>query len=626
MKSLKDIRELSLQLIVATMHDAEEIQDIDLSSSILWLRKQKFPDVIVKMCQVGKQVETSLITGNPLQVDEKVFPLSEGTVLPAFCFPLFSQIFTLSGRPRYILERAENRQGFILVDSDARVVDDWRVPEIGASAVMLLRQIFLLFSKATDIPVLASEDEEIRDFVSRMSQSYDSQGGIRYTSATSKVFSCARRLLRMLLTPDGQLHPAIQQWVEEPFGAHGPGAVANHEVGREKWDFDISGGRLPSRLYTDCHGTEIGLHEDSYSEPMYSRLCVVPKDFRGHRLICAEPKELQFAQQGLLRIIEFVVESSWITNNHINLRNQSKSYYMSRWLEYGTIDLKEASDRLSLRLLKMLLPEEIYKIVTRFRSNGIILPDGSIIEHPNVAFTMGNALCFPFETLIFWSLCVAEILTRGGIMLPRLSDYDLIKKVHNLRLRVFGDDIIVPVKWVHGVSEILSCAGLVINKNKTCELTLVRESCGSWWYCGVDCRIIKLKYSTILDLQTWTSFQDVIPLLRESGLIKLASVLDEFCNLVYPTREWIIMNGAEALWPEYHLQNDSCKTVWLTRDTFVRYNSHLQRLEYRTPMRCADDTRAFPGPLGYLTWWTQSANRFSNTNAQRVKFEWVALT
>jgi len=634
MKSLKDIRKLSLQLIVATLRDAEQIQEVELSYSFSWIRNQKFPDIVGELSKLGKQVETSLITGSKLLVDTNVFPLAESSDLPMFCYPLFSQIFTESGLPRYILaydpaprtytylEKLPRSVKFRLIGADGNADPDWVVAQHAASAVMLLRQILLLFSKATDIPVLAEEQDEIASFVKRVS----TDTVIKYRLGLTTVFSWARLLLAELLTPEGELHPSLTQWVENPFGRHGPGAVSGREKGREKWSFTIDCLRLPSLLYSDSYGERIGSHDSDLSH-LTSRLCVVPKDFRGHRLICAEPKELQFAQQGLLSVLEQIIRTSKLTSNHISLNNQDPSFYLSRNLSYATIDLKDASDHVTMRLCKLLLPKEVYSLVCRFRSNNVLLPNGSIVEGVKTAFTMGNALCFPMETLIFWALSVATIISDDGRSCPvHLSDEDLVKRVSKLRMKVFGDDIIVPLSWCRNVTEVLTHAGLVVNPQKTCELTLVRESCGSWWYAGFDCRIIRLKYAAVLDLQSWTSFQDVIPLLRESGMNNLASELDEFCCLIYPTREWFFYNrAAQDHWLRQVEEGSDIRAEFVDRRHFVRFNLHLQRMEYRAPTRSADHMRALPGRLGLTAYWTEAATRSLYTNVQRIKYRWVAL-
>lgn len=658
MRSLKDVQQLSLHLIVATMHDVEEIQCLDLSNSISWLQEQKFPEIIVELCKLGKRVETSLIRGTFLDEGSgsknripDVFPRQDGSLLPQFCYELFSQIFTESGRPRYILDVAKHPYHVSLrvLDSD-RKDSSGCVAEKSASAVLLLRQILLLFAKATDLPVIADEGEEIRDFISRVSSSgLDGlSDDVKNRPGLSAVFSYARILLRELLCPGGVIHPSLAQWMDNPFGRHGPGAVANRERGDEKWSFMYDCLRLQPELYCDPYGDSIGTRVDKVN--LYSRLCVVPKDFRGHRLICAEPKELQFAQQGLLKILEGILANSRLTNRHIALDDQMPSFNMSRHLKFGTIDLKDASDRITIRLLRFLLPREIFKLVTRFRSDGIILPDGTILKQYKTAFTMGNALCFPMETLVFWALSLATIATNSGSSItPNLSPFKSrlktvmpiqhweftddtcrwIREIRKIPLRVFGDDIIVPIEWVTPVSEILVAAGLVVNTDKTCELSLVRESCGSWWYSGFDCRITKLKYAATLDLQSWTSFQDVIPQLRENGLTTLASALEEFCRSVYPTPEQcrLFLGLLVPLGKKFEYSTRRGRKISSGHfiSEYVRYNSALQKMEFRSPVRTADDTRALPGRLGYTSWFTQAATRFLNTHAQRIKFRWVEL-
>jgi len=627
MRSLKDVQQLSLQMIVAILRDAQEILHLDLSDSIDFIEEQKFPQFLVELCQLGKSMEASLITGRSLNKCKgsktfisDAFPLQDGSSLPLFCYDLFSQIFSESGSPRYFLAPSKTQHDrYDLVDVDGNRSADLSVAKDAAASVLLLRQVLLAFSKATDLPVIAEEEKEIEDFVDRVLAA-SSSGTVAYRPGLSVIFSFARKLLRELLCPDGEIHPSLAQWIDNPFGRHGPGAVANREKGREKWNFMYDCLRLPGLLYSDVHGTPIG--EQVSISNLTSRLCVVPKDFRGHRLICAEPKELQFAQQGLLSVFEQLIKNSSLTNRHICLRDQEPSYYLSRSLHFGTIDLKDASDRITLRLLKILLPEQIFKLVTRFRSDSILLPDGTLIKQYKTAFTMGNALCFPMETLVFWSLCLATIMTKDGNY--AIASNTKLDHARTTRLRVFGDDIIVPIEWVGPVTEVLTAAGLVVNNEKTCQLALVRESCGSWWYAGYDCRISKLKYATTRNLLSWTSFQDVIPRLRENGLLNAAHVLETFCRLIYPTPEmvqFLLRDAIASLTPNA----GDVESPGIDLRGFVRYNKSLQRLEYRRPMRCADDVRAYTGRLGYTAWFTSAATRYLNADAQRVKFRWVDL-
>jgi len=590
---------LTLQAYSAILRDIEDIQKRQpgsLSYERRYLQQQDFPAFIIPMSKLGKAVETSLITGTKLVVPD-VFPLMEGSNLPRFCFDLFVTIFSLDGIPNYMFN------GDRTIDSDGKT-DRATVPIGNADTVFLLRQLLLLFSKAEDIPITWDAQTEEREFVRRVTMERKFAPIIM-----TSVLSVARNLLSRLLLPDGELHPLLDEWQKQPWGRHGPGAVAGGERGKGKWDFVVDCLRLPRLLYTDTYGELIG----TTGEPSFtSRMCLVPKDFRGPRIICIEPKELQFAQQGLADIVVQIIESSHLTRRHINIGRQDLSFNMSKSLAFATIDLKDASDSISLKLLKVLLPKEVFSVFTRFRSSRIRLPSGDEIPKYQTAFTMGNALCFPLETLVFWSLAAATILLRSPYKVPTDSDVT-DSRVSSLKIRVFGDDIIVPCEYFDGVTRSLRGAGLIVNNEKSCCRTFVREACGSWWYGSRDVRVTKLKQSKLEDLRAWTSFYDVIPKQRESGMFNLASVLEHACDQIYPTPRYLLSGGADVRKDEeFH--------------RYIRYGQSYQRMEYRMPVCEEAHTHELPGRIGLTAYYNRSATRVLYRRAQcKIKYRWVAL-
>lgn len=580
----------SLQTLIAILGDMSQIQNCQLEWEIDFLRHKKWPQFIKELCILGKAFESTLITGEKLVVSAE-FPLQEGSLLPRFCYTFFSQVLTEDGVPHYTWD--EHRKVFL--DSD-KMHDGSGIliSQKNAHCVFLLRQLLLAFSKAKDVEPDTDSQSELESFQRRIT----SQSSIRTNSA---ILAIARKLLHeVFYDSDDRLHPFLEQWRTIPWGRHGPGAVAMREKGLEKWNFVADCLRLPKDLYTDTYGQPIGGSSAQFVS--CSRVSLVPKDFRGHRIICIEPKEAQYAQQALFQVLSDIIHSHPLTKGAINFKRQDLSYEFSRNLSsISTIDLKDASDYLSLRLCRLLLPKEVFALFTRYRSTSVMMPDGRVISNYSSAFTMGNALCFPVMTLILWALSAATVMTDCGSKLPVSGSF-------RLPLRVFGDDIIIGSKYCDYLIRVLEDSGLVVNRNKTCHRSLVREACGSWWFAGKDTRITKLKYSSNCTLESWVSIEDVIDQQIENGMLTLASVLRASCDLIYPTLRSVLSAEQDV------------------KKKYLRFNLRFQRLEYKRPVEVTTTKVALPGRLGFLAWWTdQNKCSLYSTTQCRIKYSWTPV-
>lgn len=266
---------------------------------------------------------------------------------------------------------------------------------------------------------------------------------------------------------------------------HGPGAVATGERMEEKWVFSrlydrihqffpyyhyfvVGGGReLIDRLewYKSLHRLETGA----------AKLVAVPKDSRGPRLISAEPLEFQWIQQGLGRKLAAFLENgrNALPQARINFSrqdiNQTLALRSSTSGANATIDLSDASDRVSLALVREVLKgtPRILAALEASRTDATTLPSGKVLPLKKFA-PMGSALCFPVEAFIFWVVIVAAIVRVKRVPLKVVA-----KSVY-----VYGDDIIVPTEWASLSIQYLELAGLRVNKSKSCSTGYFRESCG----------------------------------------------------------------------------------------------------------------------------------------------------
>jgi hypothetical protein len=267
---------------------------------------------------------------------------------------------------------------------------------------------------------------------------------------------------------------------------HGPGAVATGERGNEKWTF--------KRLYSSIHsyypyyeyfmvgGVRSlldGVRQYRALERCTegtAKVVLVPKDSRGPRLISCEPLEFQFIQQGLGRAVMNHLERHPITRGHVNFADQSINADLaltsSITREFATLDMKDASDLVSLDLVRALFPTELMRALEATRSASTRLPDGRVVRMKKFA-PMGSALCFPIEAVCFYALSVAAM---------QIAQFrDAQRKCY-----VYGDDIVVPTIVSTYVMDCLESVGLKVNRSKSFVKGFFRESCGTDAYRGVN--------------------------------------------------------------------------------------------------------------------------------------------
>jgi hypothetical protein len=102
---------------------------------------------------------------------------------------------------------------------------------------------------------------------------------------------------------------------------------------------------------------------------------------------------------------------------------------------------------------------------------------------------MGSALCFPFEAMVFLTIIFLGIEKEQGHRFTKKSELvDFLGEV-----RVYGDDIVVPVDYVHTVVDQLEYFGARVGRSKSFWTGRFRESCGKEYYEGHDVSIVKVR-------------------------------------------------------------------------------------------------------------------------------------
>lgn len=224
------------------------------------------------------------------------------------------------------------------------------------------------------------------------------------------------------------------------------------------------------------------LEEADISEPK-ARVCLVPKDSRGPRVISCEPAELMFIQQGLMRKLYRAIETNPLTRGHVNFSDQTINQQLARSASIddglATIDLSDASDRVSLDLVRSVFPPNWVEALEACRSEYTVLPTGIEIKLNKFA-PMGSACCFPVEALVFWACAEAACHIHYG-------------SNNSHSIYVYGDDIIVSSYFAEDAIHALESIGLLANRNKCYVKGPFRESCGGDYYLGVDVTPVRLR-------------------------------------------------------------------------------------------------------------------------------------
>lgn len=312
---------------------------------------------------------------------------------------------------------------------------------------------------------------------------------------------------------------------------HGPGASAtglSQRDRRERNNTTFYGGlheRYPYYTWHYSHisdlSTNVALYWAAKSRETIpsSELRLVPKDARGPRIICIEPSEFMWIQKGQMASMYKYCETHPLSKGRVNFTNQrinqdlAKINSISR--ELGSIDLKDASDRVSLCLVKALFPPHILCDILATRTGHTMYGDERVKIKKYAS--MGNATTFPVEAIVFYALL-------QGIR----RYYNVVAPAY-----VYGDDIFFDSSHTKTVSDVFDEFGLKVNPNKTFSTGFFRESCGKDYYKGVDVTPVRVRRLD-KDVLTSISTSDSADLMFENGLWSTSRWLDSISYKICP--------------------------------------------------------------------------------------------
>lgn len=225
-----------------------------------------------------------------------------------------------------------------------------------------------------------------------------------------------------------------------------------------------------------------------------ARLITVAKNSTARRTITVEPMLKQFIQQGLNKQLRSAISECRILSNSLALTDQSKNQVLalegSRYDNWATIDLKSASDLLSIKLVEIVFGHHglFFDHMMDCRSTSVY-SDLTEAEPLGKFAGMGNALTFPVQSVCFAAVSIAAILDAEGSS----PSYWNCRRASR-HVRVFGDDIIVTRRYAHQVVSWLQEVGLQVNIKKSFLEGNFKESCGVDAFRGVDITPLYLKH------------------------------------------------------------------------------------------------------------------------------------
>ncbi|DAD51008.1 TPA_asm: RNA-directed RNA polymerase, partial [ssRNA phage SRR6960549_7] len=412
----------------------------------------------ITLPQFGKDFERSLADE---VIDSTFFrSFKKNGAIPAFLQGMLSQIF-------------DRTTGRILHET----------PEF-PSIIEGIRQIAYSFKKLEIDCTLQRVRSSLRNFV----QTEHELSGAHISGKDVKYFIDVSHALW------GSI-PDIQN-ISDIIPKHGPGGTSDGFSGNQKYRWKFWHERLEpyfpfiETAYTlGCYNSEefkdVTLVSQEQEEPV--KVTTVPKTQKGPRIIALEPCCMQYAQQAVRSYLYDKIEQNYYSAGHVNFTDQSINRILamksSLTGDLASLDLSDASDRVIGSLAVGMFKNQpvLQGMVLACRSTHAKLPDGKVIG-PLVKFaSMGSALCFPVESMYFYTLCVAALLKCHNLPVTSRNVYNVSRDVY-----IYGDDIFVPSRWATTVVDHLQKYYCKVNMTKSFWNGKFRESCGMDAYAGEE--------------------------------------------------------------------------------------------------------------------------------------------
>ncbi len=206
-----------------------------------------------------------------------------------------------------------------------------------------------------------------------------------------------------------------------------------------------------------------------------NEVITVPKNSKTDRVIAVEPGFNLWFQKGIGTMIRRRLRRAGVDLNS-QIRNQQLALTASSSNHLATVDFSSASDSISYSVVRELIPGRWFTLLDICRSP-VGNQDGTQLKW-NKFSSMGNGFTFELESLIFFAAATAVCEFLG---------------CDTKEISVFGDDVILPSNCFDLFRSFCEFLGFRTNTEKSFSSGYFRESCGSHYYDGVDCKPIFLK-------------------------------------------------------------------------------------------------------------------------------------
>lgn len=349
-------------------------------------------------------------------------------------------------------------------------------PNLGV--VKTMREVLRCFKKLK----LNVEKEETLDRIAK-------QKFFNVEEICQSSFQLDDRMLTILKCVTENILPQIESIdPRELLPKHGPGSVAEPVTPNQKWNEVVKSlTSLVDYGFSFFLDRASSSHKQVYDSPISSRarLITVPKDSTSRRTITIEPCCKQFIQQGLNTVLRDHIKRDpvlrWCLTLNDQRKNQELALIGSLTDVWATIDLSSASDLLTNKLVRTVFEGKCSFLEYLFDSRSSIVTDGNTARELEKYAGMGNATTFPVQSVVFAVLAICAILDSEN---KSLSSGSVVRAAK--RVRVYGDDIIVPSEHARKVVSWLTASGLKVNAKKSFLSGRFKESCGVDAFMGVD--------------------------------------------------------------------------------------------------------------------------------------------
>lgn len=424
--------------------------------------------------------------------------------------------------------------------------DDW-----AAESVHAILQLSGLYSKEKNLASTAKNQEALDRYVTTDEELASHLEEVDFPLLYDRLHA-VRKVMTLAFA--GTLSVVDRQVYDSTLlPKHGPGATADKLVGNQKWLLSEWTERLERRFsHEEYLFPSDSILRDSDESIVFRtpenerpvKVVLVPKTQATPRVIAIEPTCMQYVQQAFLRALVPGLESSKQSKSFVGFTDQEPNRRLAAYGSAGgnlaTLDLSEASDRVANWLVEAIFEDwpHFLEGIQACRSTRAGLPDGRIIELVKFA-SMGSALTFPIEAMLFAAISIEAVCRASSMPLTARS----LKQLSG-RVRVFGDDIVVPADCAEQVIDSLELFGFKVNRHKSFWTGEFRESCGEEYWRGRDVSHVKVRTDLPTSLRSAVevvSTSETRNQLFEAGFVHAVEVLDRILvkvtHGVYPVVE-----------------------------------------------------------------------------------------